>query len=155
MVFCIEILGESAFHRFLVQSGWSGRDYIFKYNRHTNSHMRAYRRMEEYYAERVDMHKATNIWPLLGNLLPEEQVDPDVFVDGGEKPVPNAVPASNTTPDEGATPNKSRARTGRGTADHGNVVASGAPRGKQYEPAPEPCDNTSVPASNAIPSPCR
>ena len=81
MFFCLEILGESAFHKYLVQSGWSGRAYVFRYNRPTHSHLRAYRSMEDYYAERVDVHKAANIWPLLGNLLPEDQIDPQVFAD--------------------------------------------------------------------------
>lgn len=81
MIFCIEILGESAFHPFLIQSGWSGRDYLFKYNRLTQSHMRAYRRVEDYRAERVDMHKSANIWPLLANWLPEELVEAQVFTE--------------------------------------------------------------------------
>ena len=84
MVFCIEILGESAFHKFLIQSGWSGRDYLFQYNRPTNSHMRAYRRIEDYQAERIDMHKATNIWPLPANLLPEAMIEPHVFIQGAQ-----------------------------------------------------------------------
>ena len=91
MHFCIEILGESAFHKFLIQSGWSGRDYIFQYNRSTNSHMRAYRRIEDYYAERVDMHKAANIWPLLGNLLPAERIEPHIFTQAVEI-APSGVP---------------------------------------------------------------
>lgn len=81
MFFCLEILGESAFHKYLVQSGWSGRAYAFRYNRPTRSHVRAYRCIEDYQAERVDIHKAANIWPLLGNLLPEEQIEPHVLVD--------------------------------------------------------------------------
>jgi|GEM_PF-2469171 len=78
--FCIEILGESPVHKFLVQSGWSGKDYTFFHNRHTGSHLRAYRNIEDYRAERVDMHKSANIWPLLGNLLPEEMIEPHLFV---------------------------------------------------------------------------
>jgi len=81
--FCIEILGESAFHKCLVQSGWSGKDYAFYFNRPTNSHIRAYRRIEDYRAERVDLHKSANIWPLLGNLLPAQEIEPHLFVDGG------------------------------------------------------------------------
>ena len=81
MFFCLEILGESAFHKYLVQSGWSGRSYVFRYNRPTRSHVRAYRCIEDYLTERVDVHKAANIWPLLGNLLPEDQVEPHVFAD--------------------------------------------------------------------------
>ena len=81
MFFCLEILGESAFHKYLVQSGWSGRSYVFRYNRPTRSHLRAYRFIGDYLAERVDVHKSANIWPLLGNLLPEDQVEPHVFAD--------------------------------------------------------------------------
>ena len=81
MFFCLEILGESAFHKYLVQSGWSGRSYVFRYNRPTRSHLRAYRCIEDYLTERVDVHKSANIWPLLGNLLPEEQIEPQVFAD--------------------------------------------------------------------------
>jgi len=86
--FCIEILGESSFHKFLVQSGWSGKDYVFHYNRHTHSHMRAYRRLEEYHAERVDLHKSANVWPLLGNLLTAEKIEPHVFVGVQEERLP-------------------------------------------------------------------
>ena len=85
MFFCLEILGESAFHKYLVQSGWSGRAYVFRYNRPTHSHVRAYRCIEEYQAERVDVHKSANIWPLLGNLLPEDQIEPHVFADSLKK----------------------------------------------------------------------
>ncbi|MCX6967869.1 MAG: hypothetical protein NTZ46_08860 [Verrucomicrobia bacterium] len=74
-------MGESAFHKYLVQSGWSGRSYVFRYNRPTRSHLRAYGCIEEYLAERVDVHKSANIWPLLGNLLPEDQLEPHVFAD--------------------------------------------------------------------------
>ena len=81
MYFCLEILGESSFHKYLVQSGWSGRSYVFRYNQPTRSHVRAYRRLEDYLAERVDVHKAANVWPLLGNLLPEDQVEPQVFAE--------------------------------------------------------------------------
>jgi len=79
MFFCLEILGESSFHKYLVQSGWSGRAYAFRYNQPTRSHMRAYRRLEDYLEERVDVHKAANVWPLLGNLLTAEQIEPHVF----------------------------------------------------------------------------
>jgi hypothetical protein len=87
MFFCLEILGESAFHKYLVQSGWSGRAYVFRYNRPTHSHVRAYRCLEDYLAERVDVHKAANIWPLLGNLLPAEKIEPQVFAEipGGSR----------------------------------------------------------------------
>jgi len=88
MFFCLEILGESAFHKYLVQSGWSGRAYAFRYNRPTRSHVRAYRRIEDYQAERVDIHKSANIWPLLGNLLPEEQIEPHVFAEVAAKKEP-------------------------------------------------------------------
>ena len=81
MFFCLEILGESAFHKHLVQSGWSGRAYAFRYNNYTRSHVRAYRCMEDYLSERVDVHKAANVWPLLGNLLPEEMLEPQVFAE--------------------------------------------------------------------------
>lgn len=81
MFFCLEILGESAFHKYLVQSGWSGRAYAFRYNQPTHSHIRAYRCLEDYLAERVDVHKAANVWPLLGNLLPEDQLEPHVFAE--------------------------------------------------------------------------
>src|SRR5690606_11715493 len=77
---CIEILGESAFHKFLNQSGWSGKDYAFRFNRATGSHMRAYRRLDDYYAERVDLHKTAHIWSLVANVLPAESIDPEVFV---------------------------------------------------------------------------
>lgn len=81
MYFCLEILGESSFHKYLVQSGWSGRSYAFRYNQPTHSHVRAYHSIEEYRAERVDIHKAANVWPLLGNLLPEDQLEAHVFVE--------------------------------------------------------------------------
>ncbi len=81
MYFCLEILGESSFHKYLVQSGWSGRSYAFRYNQPTHSHVRAYRTIDDYRAERVDIHKAANVWPLLGNLLPEEQLEAHVFAD--------------------------------------------------------------------------
>lgn len=74
-IFCIEILGESSVHKFIVQSGWSGRDYVFFYNPATMSHVRAYRRLEDYLAERVDMHKSANVWPLLANLIEEERLE--------------------------------------------------------------------------------
>ena len=80
-VFCIEILGENAFHPFLLQSGWSGKDYPFFYNPATGSHMRAYREIEAYRAERVDLHKSANIWPILGNVLDASEVAPHLFVD--------------------------------------------------------------------------
>lgn len=78
--FCIEILGESTFHPVLLQSGWSGKDYLFHFNPATQSHLRAYASIEEYRMERVDMHKAENIWPLLGNLLPREKISDKAFV---------------------------------------------------------------------------
>ncbi len=81
MYFCLEILGESSFHKYLVQAGWSGRSYVFRYNPPTQSHVRAYRQLGDYLAERVDVHKAANVWPLLGNLLPEDQLEPHVFAD--------------------------------------------------------------------------
>ena len=94
MFFCLEILGESAFHKYLVQSGWSGRAYVFRYNRPTRSHVRAYRCLEDYLAERVDVHKAANIWPLLGNLLPAEKVESHAFaeVPGGSRVSEPAAP---------------------------------------------------------------
>jgi hypothetical protein len=98
-VFCIEILGESPVHKFLVQSGWSGKDYVFFYNQHTGSHLRAYRSIDEYRAERVDMHKSANIWPLLGNLLPEDAVEPHLFVRHREEA------ASPHVREEAASPN--------------------------------------------------
>ena len=55
--------------------------------------MRAYRRIEDYYADRVDMHKSANIWPLLGNLLSTDRIEPHVFTDGG-KITPVAEPAA-------------------------------------------------------------
>ena len=91
MYLCIEILGESPFHKFLLQSGWSGRDYHFHFNRHTNSHLRAYRTIEAYHAERIDLHKSANVWPLLFNWLPEEKIESHVFAEPVAKP---ATPAS-------------------------------------------------------------
>jgi hypothetical protein len=43
----------------------------------------------------VDVHKAANIWPLLGNLLPAEKIEPQVFAEipGGSResaPEPSA-----------------------------------------------------------------
>jgi len=105
MFFCLEILGESAFHRYLVQSGWSGRAYVFRYNQPTRSHVRAYRCLEDYLAERVDVHKAANIWPLLGNLLPGEKIDPEVFAE-----VPGGSRASAQEP----VASKRRGRNGQG-----------------------------------------
>lgn len=88
MFFCLEILGESACHKYLVQSGWSGRAYAFRFNRPTRSHVRAYRCIEDYHAERVDIHKSANVWPLLGNLLPTDQLEPHVFADSLPKREP-------------------------------------------------------------------
>ena len=85
MYFCLEILGESSLLPYLMQAGWSGRSYVFRYNKATRSHVRAYREMADYLAERVDLHKAANVWPLLGNLLTEEQLDSVAFVEGAEK----------------------------------------------------------------------
>ncbi len=79
-IFVVEILGEGAFHKFLLQSGWSGKDYLFHYNTPTNSHMRAYRSIEEYRAERSDLHKSATVWPMMGNLLPADQIEAHVFV---------------------------------------------------------------------------
>jgi len=93
--FCIEIVGESVFHPVLLQSGWSGKDYIFHFNPATQSHLRAYASIEEYRLERVDMHKAENIWPLLGNLLPREKIDEKAFV--GEPPRAEAKPPLRKT----------------------------------------------------------
>lgn len=122
--FCIEILGESSFHKFLVQSGWSGKDYVFHYNRHTQSHMRAYRRIEEYYAERVDLHKSANVWPLLGNVLPGEKVEAHVFVDAGEKlsrsqdvPIAAAPPETSSRRKPRLARAGARAGTGPDTGD--------------------------------------
>lgn len=81
MFFCLEILGESSFHKYLVQSGWSGRSYVFRYNQPTHSHVRAYRCIDDYRAERVDIHKSANVWPLLGNLLPREELEAHVFAE--------------------------------------------------------------------------
>lgn len=88
--FCIEILGESVFHKFLVQSGWSGKDYAFHYNAPTNSHVRAYRDLASYRKERVDLHKSANTWPLLGNLLEESEIEAHAFVDGAPQATPKA-----------------------------------------------------------------
>jgi hypothetical protein len=104
MFFCLEILGESAFHKYLVQSGWSGRAYVFRYNQPTHSHVRAYRRLGDYLAERVDVHKAANIWPLLGNLLPEDQLEPHVFADSLTPK--DAAPESATTKRRARSSNK-------------------------------------------------
>jgi len=83
---CIEILGECAFHKFLIQSGWSGKDYLFFYNAATGSHLRAYRCVEDYYAERVDLHRRSEIWSLVANLLPEDQIDPAAFIGPAHEP---------------------------------------------------------------------
>jgi len=91
---CIEILGESAFHKFLIQSGWSGKDYTFTFNAATGSHMRAYRRLEDYYAERVDLHKTADVWSLVANLLPAERIDPAVFVGAPDEPFPTQETAA-------------------------------------------------------------
>ncbi len=80
-VFCLEILGESSFHKFLVQSGWSGRGFVFRYNPATKSHIRAYRSIDDYLAERVDIHKAANVWPPLANLLPADQVADETYAE--------------------------------------------------------------------------
>lgn len=103
MYFCLEILGESAFHQYLVQAGWSGRSYVFRYNKPTQSHVRAYRRLEDYLAERVDIHKAANVWPLLGNLLPEERIEPQVFAE-----VPGGGGEAASTPEDSKPKRKSR-----------------------------------------------
>ena len=108
MFLCIEILGESAFHKFLIQSGWSGKDYVFHYNRHTNSHMRAYRTVEEYYAERVDMHKSINVWPLLGNMLPADRIESQVFTDARGR-------STGTTQASEPARNRERSRNPRAT----------------------------------------
>ena len=138
MYLCIEILGESAFHKFLTQSGWSGRDYLFKYNRPTNSHMRAYRRVEDYYAERVDLHKSTNVWPLLGNLLPAEQIDPVVFTDA-DRPMP--VPVAETPRKKGRARKAEPAENGKlletdGVSAIEDCASVGDPRGQDRSPTP-------------------
>jgi len=115
MYLCIEILGESPFHKFLTQSGWSGRDYLFKFNRATNSHMRAYRHVEAYRTERVDLHKSANIWPILANLLPSEQIDPQVFTDA-DRPAPPPAPE--------APRKKARPRKVEPAAEGGKVLES-------------------------------
>ncbi len=79
--FCIEILGESSFHKCLVQSGWSGKDYAFFYNAPTGTHLRAYRDLKSYLAERVDLHRSANVWPLLGNLIEADRLEAHTFVD--------------------------------------------------------------------------
>ncbi len=116
-VFCIEILGESPVHKFLVQSGWSGKDYRFFYNRHTGSHLRAYHDIDDYRAERVDMHKSANIWPLLGNLLPEEAVEPHLFVPRedihGRASAPIPVSAPPKMPKTPKAPKASASRSAR------------------------------------------
>ena len=111
MFLCIEILGESPFHKFLAQSGWSGKDYLFHYNRFTNSHLRAYRNLDDYYAERVDLHKSANIWPLIANLLPEERLEPQVFSDAGRRVVAPVVTEVKPLPAE--------SKRGKGRADSG------------------------------------
>jgi len=77
---CIEILGESPWHKALNQSGYSGRCYLFFYNRLTRSHIRAYRDLEDYRAERLDMHKAANVWPLIPNLLEAEKIEAQCWI---------------------------------------------------------------------------
>jgi hypothetical protein len=86
----IEILGEPPFHKALNQSGYSGKDYLFFYNSQTHTHMRAYRRLEIYLAERVDMHKAANVWPLMPNMLTPDLVEPQCWT--------TAAPASEEKP---------------------------------------------------------
>lgn len=92
---CIEILGEPPFHKALNQSGYSGRDYMFFYNQATRSHLRAYRSLEVYLAERVDMHKAANIWPLMGNLLAAEEIEPQCWTTPAP---PDAAPKPSRRP---------------------------------------------------------
>ena len=60
--------------------------------------------MDDYYAERVDVHKAANVWPLLGNLLPEDQIEPHVFADS------HSVKAEPTETPHEAAPVKRRGR---------------------------------------------
>ena len=78
-VFCLEILGESSCHQHLVQQGWSGRSYVFRYNPPTNSYVRAYHRIHDYRAERVDIRENNSGWCLVANLLPENQIDEIVY----------------------------------------------------------------------------
>ena len=79
----IEITGEPGFQKTLCQSGWSGRDYPFFYNRHPDpkkcSHIRAYRSLDIYLAERVDMHKAANVWPLMPNFFTADEIEPQCW----------------------------------------------------------------------------
>ena len=100
LIFAVEISGEGAFHKFLVQSGWSGKDYLFHYNAPTNTHMRAYHSIEAYRAERVDMHKTATVWPIMANLLPVDQVQGHVFVDA---PVATEAPKTEVQKQEAAT----------------------------------------------------
>lgn len=91
-IFCIEILGENSFHKVLMQSGWSGKDYAFFYNPATQSHVRAYPRFEDYLKERVDLHKASNIWPLLANWVERSKLIPEAIVTS-EPELPQRRPA--------------------------------------------------------------
>ena len=92
---CIEILGEPTYHKALNQSGYSGRPYLFFYNKLTRTHLRAYRNVEDYRAERVDMHKAANFWPLIPNLLKAHEIEPQCWTTAAPSPVPAAADGSS------------------------------------------------------------
>jgi len=77
-IFCIEILGEGSRRKTLVHTGWSGKEFFFFYNSKTDSHLRVYRSVDEYRAERVDLH-ARSSWFLLGNILPEDKIDAEIL----------------------------------------------------------------------------
>ncbi len=96
----IEITGEPGFQKTLCQSGWSGRDYPFFYNRHPDpkkcSHIRAYRSLDIYLAERVDMHKAANVWPLMPNFFTADEIEPQCWT----TPLPEGPAAVRFRPSE-------------------------------------------------------
>jgi hypothetical protein len=119
---CIEILGEPPFHRALNQSGYSGRDYLFFFNAPTRSHLRAYRTLECYLAERVDMHKAANIWPLMPNLLRADQIEPQCWTSPARASTPRK--ARKGRKEEGAA-SPSAGSGEREEEAHGNADAAG------------------------------
>ncbi len=107
----IEILGESAFHKFLIHSGWSGKDYHFHYNRHTGSHIRAYPTLKHYLEERADLHQVGASWALLANWLPQEEIDPVAMVAPVEEAAKAQDRAQHQEPEE--APRKRRGRPSR------------------------------------------
>jgi hypothetical protein len=68
-IICVEITGEGIYHNCLNWDGFSGKPYRFFRNYGTGSYVRAYRKLEDYLAERDDMHITHGVWALKFNLI--------------------------------------------------------------------------------------